>query len=159
MGGFARLSVSFLLLTVLGNCDGNSSSSGTRFDESVCPFVVDASQVQETTMRCGILYTPETHASPLLQIQVPVSSSRAGTRPYRLWSTSAGVPGNRGQTSGSTLSPPATPMGSQWWSKDNLGLDCPSLTARRCVSRSGWLCDRGSRTGSRAVISNDGWPT
>lgn len=65
-------SFSFALLAGLGACGGGSSPGGTRFDESVCPFVVDPSQVQGSTMRCGILYTPEVHASPSRYIQVPI---------------------------------------------------------------------------------------
>jgi pimeloyl-ACP methyl ester carboxylesterase len=63
-----------LVLAALGACGGDdkSSSSAAHFDESACPFVVDASQVQGTTMRCGVLYTPEVHASASNYIQVPV---------------------------------------------------------------------------------------
>lgn len=69
-------SLRVLLLAALGACGGGSqsspSASGVRFDESTCPFLVDASQVQGSTMRCGILYTPEVHASPTRLIEVPV---------------------------------------------------------------------------------------
>jgi pimeloyl-ACP methyl ester carboxylesterase len=64
-------SLSFVLLAVFGGC-GGSASGGAHFDESACPFVVDPSQVQGTTIRCGILYTPEVHASPSRYIEVPV---------------------------------------------------------------------------------------
>jgi pimeloyl-ACP methyl ester carboxylesterase len=55
-------------------CDGSTPSplEPARFDESVCPFVVHPSQIQGSTMRCGVLYTPEVHASPSRLIQVPV---------------------------------------------------------------------------------------
>src|ERR1019366_5603537 len=63
-------SIVCLLVAMPGACGG--SDSGTHFDERLCPFVVDASQIQGTTMRCGILYTPEVHASPARYIQVPI---------------------------------------------------------------------------------------
>jgi pimeloyl-ACP methyl ester carboxylesterase len=66
------VSITFLLLAVPGACGGGNASSGAHFDESVCPFVVDASQVQGVTIRCGVLHTPEVHASPSRYIQVPV---------------------------------------------------------------------------------------
>jgi len=64
------LATSVALLAGLGACGG--ASSGAHFDESACPFVVDPSQVQGSTIRCGILYTPERHESPTQYIQVPV---------------------------------------------------------------------------------------
>ncbi len=70
MNRAAYSSLSLLLLAALGACGG--SSSGAHFDESVCPFVVDPSQVQGVTIRCGTLYTPEVHASPSSYIRVPV---------------------------------------------------------------------------------------
>lgn len=64
-------SIACLLVAVLGAC-GGGGSPGTHFDERACPFVVDPSQIQGTTMRCGVLYTPEVHASPSRYIEVPV---------------------------------------------------------------------------------------
>jgi pimeloyl-ACP methyl ester carboxylesterase len=68
---FWMVSIACVLVSIPGAC-GGSASPGTHFDERVCPFVVDASQIQGTTMRCGILYTPEVHASPARYIQVPI---------------------------------------------------------------------------------------
>lgn len=64
--------MSLLALLTAGIAACGGSSPGAHFDESFCPFVVDASQVQGSTIRCGILYTPEVHASPSRFIQVPV---------------------------------------------------------------------------------------
>lgn len=60
------------MLAVLSACDGSPTVEQASFDESVCPFTVHASQVQGATMRCGILHTPEVHAAPSRQIEVPV---------------------------------------------------------------------------------------